>query len=86
MEITFTQTEALSATEPEPESRILQTRPEGILNSNYKAIVRNNFNKAESNSIFGIRQAIKSRQYQFTPSIDTILKLSVFAIVLSVVL
>jgi len=86
MEITFTQTAELGSTRTAPESYSLQTRPEGILNSNYKNIAKSNFNNVQSNSIFGIRQAIKSRQYQFTPSVDTILKLSVFAIVFGLIL
>jgi len=61
-------------------------RPDGLLNSNYKAIARQNLRNRSTKSIFGIRQAIKSRQYQFTSSIATILKLSVFAIVLSAIL
>lgn len=62
------------------------TRPGGLLNSNYKAIVRRNFSHANSTSIFGIKQREKIRQYQFTSSIDTILKLCVFIIVLAFIL
>lgn len=86
MEIIITPNAELSSTEPEPESNSLPLRPSGILNSNYKFIVRQNFKQANSKSIFAIRQRIKSRQIQFTPSIDTILKLSVFAVALSLVL
>jgi len=86
MEITLTKSTALCATEIKSISKLPPERPEGILNSNYKALVRNNFKHMKSNSIFGVRQAIKSRQYVSNSSIDIILKLSVFAIVLSIVL
>jgi len=70
----------------EPILKSKRVRPEGLVNSNYKAIAKHNLRNRSSKSIFGVRQALKSRQYQFTSSIDTILKLSVFAIVLSVIL
>ena len=75
----------LQEIEPLPihnESVIIKTY-EGILNSSYKQVARQNFFKSNPRSIFGIRQHIKSRQYQFSSNIDTILKLSVFAIVLA---
>ncbi len=53
----------------------------GILNSNYQNIVRKNYIDLETSSLFSIRQRIKSRQYQITSGIDTILKLSVFVTV-----
>jgi hypothetical protein len=59
--------------------------PEGLLNSNYKKVVKCNLNNRNSNSIFGIKQRVKSRQYQFTSSIETLLKVSVFVIVLAVI-
>ena len=73
---------------PEPKRRLKTqfVRPEGLLNSNYKSIVNGNFKNANSSSIFGIKQSLKGRQYQFTSSIDTLLKLSVFAIVLAFVI
>ncbi len=58
-------------------------RPEGLLNSNYKVIVKANYDKMSSKSIFGIRQKIKSSQYQIATRMDTIIKLSVFVIVLA---
>jgi len=54
---------------------------QGILNSNYQNIVRKNYIDLETSSLFSIRQRIKSRQYQITSGIDTILKLSVFVTV-----
>lgn len=74
--------------EPSPKPR-LETefvRPEGLLNSNYKSVVKCNLNNTNSTSIFGIKQRVKSRQYQFTSSIDTLLKLSVFITVLAFIL
>ncbi|WP_323786876.1 hypothetical protein [Psychroserpens sp.] len=59
--------------------------PLGILNSNYKKVVKCNLNNRKSTSIFGIKQRVKSRQYQFTSSIETLLKVSVFVIVLAVI-
>jgi hypothetical protein len=67
---------------PEPIGLSEITKPEGILNSNYQQIVRSNYNTTATHSLFGIRRRIKRRRYQMTPSIDTILKLSVFVIVL----
>ncbi len=88
MEITLTPLAQEVSIDPLPKPRLQEKiiRPEGLLNSNYKAIANRNLNNITSTSIFGIRQAIKSRQYQFTPAIDTLLKLTLFAIVLAVVL
>ncbi|MFD2917410.1 hypothetical protein [Psychroserpens luteus] len=71
---------------PKPRIEIEFVRPEGLLNSNYKSIVKCNLHHTNSSSIFGIKQRIKGRQYQFTSSIETLLKLSVFAIVLGFIL
>ena len=84
MELVFTS----PVTEPEP-IRGLKTeyvRPEGLLTSNYKSVVKCNLNHINPTSIFGIKQRIKSRQYQYTSSIYTILKLSVFVIILTFIL
>lgn len=59
--------------------------PEGLLNSSYKKVVKCNLNNHNSTSIFGIKRRIKSRQYQFTSSIGTLLKVSVFVIALAVI-
>jgi hypothetical protein len=55
---------------------------EGILTSNYKKEIQDNFFNSNPSSVFGIKQRIKSRQFQYSPSIDAILKLSGFAIVI----
>lgn len=59
---------------------------EGLLSSAYKQETCNNFFHSNPKSIFGIKQSVKSRQYQFTSSIEILLKLSVFAIVLVIAL
>ena len=53
-------------------------KPEGLLNSNYKNIVKENYVYIEQDTVFGIRQRIKSFQYANTTSISIILKISVF--------
>jgi len=83
MELVLTTQEFESLPEPIGLSEI--TKPEGILNSNYQQIVRSNYNTTTTSSIFGIRQSIKRRRYQMAPSIDTILKLSIFTIVLAAI-
>ncbi|MGB3606848.1 hypothetical protein [Psychroserpens sp.] len=80
----------LTAQELEPAPKLKSKRefirPEGLLNSMYKTVVKRNLNDTNSTSIFGIKQRVKSKQYQITSSIDTILKVSVFVIVLAFIL
>lgn len=71
---------------PEPKAVLEITSNKGLLNSNYKQVVNCNFEGKNSQSIFGIRQRIKNNRSRFTPSIDVILKLSVFAIALAVII
>ena len=59
-------------------------KPEGLLNSNYKQVVKCNLNNHNPKSISSIKQRLKSRQYQYTSSVETLLKVSVFVIVLAV--
>ena len=54
----------------------------GLLNSNYKSVVKHNFSKSTTKSIFGIRQRIKSSQFNMVNHASVILKISVFAMVL----
>lgn len=54
----------------------------GLLNSNYKSIVKHNFSKSTTKSVFGIRQRIKSSQLSMVNHVGIVLKLSVFAIAL----
>jgi hypothetical protein len=64
--------------EPLPKPSYIST--EGLLNSNYKCIVNDTLKNSNPHTIFGIKQRIKSRQYQKTIGIETILKLSVFTV------
>ena len=59
---------------------------EGLLKSNYKVETKENFFHSNPKSIYGVKQSVKNRQYQFTSSIATILKLSVFLGVLTIML
>ena len=54
----------------------------GLLNSNYKSVVKQNFSKSTTKSVFGIRQRLKSSQFNMVNHTAVILKLSAFAIVL----
>ena len=66
-----------------PESaEIAHSSNQGILNSNYKAVVKHNFSKSTAKSVFGIRQRLKSSQLNMVNHTAVILKLSVFAMVL----
>ncbi|MFI1745550.1 hypothetical protein [Thalassobellus sediminis] len=80
MELVLTSTDL--ETLPEPIGFSQHTKPEGILNSNYKSIVKENLNNPTSQSIFGIRQRLKSSQYRFTSSTETVLKVSTFVTII----
>jgi len=67
--------------EPEPRTIEKQAKPEGLLNSNYKKLVKKNLKNTTSQSLFGMRQCLKRGQYQFTSSIETVLKVSAFVVV-----
>jgi len=66
---------------PEP-IEVNRFTTQGLLNSNYKSVVKNSFNKSSSKSIFGIRQRLKASQFNMVNHTAAILKLSVFAIAL----
>jgi hypothetical protein len=68
-------------TVPEPIVELHYTT-NGLLNSNYKSIVKQNFRKSTTKSVFGIRQRLKSSQFNMVNHAGVILKLSVFAMVL----
>ncbi|WP_166966093.1 hypothetical protein [Yeosuana marina] len=55
-------------------------KPEGILNSNYQIIAKSNLENIEANSVFGIRQQVKSYHYRTTSGVETLLKVAVFVI------
>lgn len=73
-------------TEPLPikDTTVINDSYEGILNSSYKKVAKENFFNSSPRSVFGIKQRLKSRQYSFSCSAETILKLSVFALVLAI--
>ena len=66
---------------PEPKEFVQHVKPEGILNSNYKKLTKN-LSHMTSQSLFGIRQRLKSSQYRFTSGAETILKVSVFTTII----
>ena len=83
MELTITQELEplpIRSLEPEFETSL------GLLNSNYKKVVNCHLDNNNSSSISSIKQRIKSKRYQFTSSIETLLKVSVFVIVLAVII
>jgi len=58
-----------------------ETQPDGILNSSYKQIVNQNLKSASPNTVFGIKQRVKSLQFQTTSTaVETLLKLSIFTV------
>lgn len=61
-------------------------KPAGLMNTNYKTLVKRNLDNEHSTSLFGIKQGVKIRQFQKSSSISTILKLSVFVAVLAMYL
>lgn len=63
--------------------KVPQFTNQGLLSSNYKTIVKQNFSESTSKSLFGIRQRIKSSQFYTVNHTAVILKLSVFAIILT---
>ena len=65
------------------EGEIISTY-EGILNSSYKQVAKQNFFNSNPRSVYGIKQRVKSKQYNFTSSAETIVKLVVFALVLGI--
>ncbi|WP_299361238.1 hypothetical protein [Winogradskyella sp.] len=69
---------------PEPET-VSHYTTNGLLNSNYKSIVKQNFSAPRPTSVFGIRQRIKSSQFNRINHTAAILKLSVFAIALIII-
>ncbi|EDP71497.1 hypothetical protein FBALC1_03397 [Flavobacteriales bacterium ALC-1] len=66
---------------PEP-TEVTHFTNNGLLNSNYKSVVKHNFSKSTTKSVFGIRQRLKSSQFKMVNHTAAILKVSVFAILL----
>ncbi len=67
---------------PEPNTFSQHAKPEGILNSNYKKLVKRNLSNITSQSLFGMKQRLKSSRYRFTSGAETILKVSAFATII----
>jgi len=78
MELVLNQTVDIT---PEPIA-VSHFTTNGLLNSNYKSVVRQNFSKSTTKSVFGIRQRVKSSQFNMANHTAIILKLSVFAMIL----
>jgi hypothetical protein len=53
-------------------------KPSNFLNSSYKNIVKQNYMKQNSSSVFGIRQRVKSHHFSSPSTTETTLKLSLF--------
>jgi hypothetical protein len=84
MELIITNTKSQSLSK----RRIIEkeSQPEGILNSNYKQIVNQNLKSASPNTVFGIKQRLKSLQFQTTSTAaETLLKLSVFTVAILII-
>ena len=84
MELVLTQVDLDPLPKQKPEPFVFKN--EGLLTSTYKEEIPNNFFHSNPTSVFGIKQRIKSSQYQYSLSIDAILKLSVFTIAVIVAL
>lgn len=54
----------------------------GLLNSNYKSVVKQNFKDLKNNSIFSLKQRLKSNELQKSSSIETALKVALFMVAL----
>ncbi|NMH88496.1 hypothetical protein [Flavivirga algicola] len=67
---------------PESNSFLEHTKPQGILNSNYKKLVKRNLNNITSQSLFGVKQRLKNSRYRFASGAETILKVSAFTTII----
>ncbi|TGV03168.1 hypothetical protein [Flavivirga rizhaonensis] len=70
---------------PEPKEFVQHAKPEGILNSNYKKLVKKNLSNITSQSLFGVKQRLKSSRYRFTSGAETILVVSVYMAIIIVI-
>lgn len=66
---------------PRHEEGTFNLENNGLLNSNFKQVSRNNFNNFNSNSVFGRRQLVKRNKFIHTTSVETIIKVSLFVII-----
>ncbi len=59
--------------------------PGGILKSKYQTIVELTHNASSANSLYRLKQGIKTQRYHLVSSAETLLKLSIFtAVILSI--
>ena len=52
----------------------------GMLTSTYKEEIKEHFRNLRSQSLFSLKQTVKTNQSRFMPAVGTILKVSVFVI------
>ena len=52
----------------------------GMLTSTYKEEIKENYRNLKSNSLFFLKQTVKTNHHRFMPAVGTILKVSVFVI------
>lgn len=68
-------------TGPEP-IEVTHFTNHGILNSNYKSLVRENFSASASKSIFAIKRGLRASQLNMVNHTEAILKVTLFTILL----
>lgn len=52
----------------------------GLLTSSYKEEIRENYRNSKSNSLYCLKQTVKTNHHRFMPAAGTVLKISVFVI------
>ncbi|WP_420572190.1 hypothetical protein [Kordia sp.] len=52
----------------------------GLLTSSYKEEIKENYRNLKSNSLFSLKQRVKTNHHRFMPAAGTVLKVSVFVI------
>ncbi|MCB0461598.1 MAG: hypothetical protein R2816_05335 [Flavobacteriaceae bacterium] len=80
MELVLTQVDLEPLPKQKPEPFVFKN--EGLLTSSYKEEIQDNFFHSKPTSIFGVKQKVKSNLYQCSLSVDAILKLTVFTLVI----
>ena len=61
-------------------TKTINNKPCGILNSEYKAITKNNFENLNSNTIYGKKQLAKSYLYNVNSGIEFAIRVSAFLV------
>ena len=59
----------------------IHNKPMGLLTSEYKAVAKSKYSKLNRQSLFGIRQAVKSRFYNSHCVAEVTIKISLFLII-----